>query len=451
MAQMEQTIENSFERIRKRIAEEKQRAGQHLAAETVEADGRLTRRAWTTAKPDVTDADTTGESVPPRDLAEHCRLRSKALLDAVRGVEKKDYLAASGLLKILDRAVELASTEEQREQVATFVSRLTRMVVGSPEEHQKQRCLAALAGADPGLFFPFCRGAAMPPEEGARFYAALREELNGRIPGRTGVVEQLSTFAARRMIGDRSTRTPLLHGPPGAGKSELANQFAAAATAVGLPTAAVFQSLTQEGTRQEQTDMALLGSSLHYNNGTTGLVYDTVSDPALRLGVVVLDEADKTNNRDYLVGLLDPKNPLQDHFVREVMPAQDMRHKCLFILTANDTTRLGEGTADPLWSRLDPLHLRPYERDELVDLGTMALTRSVNTPYCPSIDLARSVIREALDELGDGANFRAILDLANQKLFYELLLSTGTVNQRPGRQAPPVAAPVSRRAIGFQI
>jgi len=331
-----------------------------------------------------------------------------------------NYIVADGNFPVISQAFSHIKTVKDRNAIVDFLQAIEKAVRSSNEDHMKFLILDSLHEADPALFFDFCKKSPLSHKEAATILKTIEREMNRRVPNRKVAVHLVCTYAIRRLLGDKTARSPLLVGPPGGGKSELVNQFTNALTDAGVVAKAIFQSMTQESSPHSLNEgaMRLLGTSKHFANGTPGNIYTNVSKPDVDMGIVLLDEADKTEQRDYLVGLLDPKTPLQDNFIREVVGDIDLRSKTLLLLTANDPAQLKRGPEDPLWSRMEPTFLQAYTREEMIGLAVEIISSDNDNPFQPTRKMVRKLAKETVAELGIEVSFRAILDQVNNKIFH---------------------------------
>ena len=381
------------------------------------------------------------------ELTKACGNRTFQIVKAVSPHALTKYLGHDGNFPMIGNAIAQAKTNKDKNAIVETLKSIGTAVISSNEDHMKHLILECLHGADPGLFFDFCRAPQLSLENAAQTLSKIQTSLNRTFPGRKEVVKQVSNYVVRRLIGDHTARTPLLYGPPGGGKSELATQLAKALTAAGIAATPIFQVMSQESAPQTHNDvgMRLLGSSKHYANGTPGDLYHLVSKPEVGVGLVLLDEADKSPHRDYMIGLLDPKTPLQDQFMREVIHSVDLRRKSLMLLTANDPKKLNQGESDPLWSRLEPVHLPSYTQQEMIGLAVDVICGSTESPYQPTRQAVRKLARETVHELGAKTSFRVVLDRINDKIYHATL---GIEYQAKPLIQEPV--PGQRRTIGFR-
>jgi len=380
------------------------------------------------------------------DFYNACAMATIKLIRSVEKIEIKDYTKEDFQFPIIQKALPHIKTPEHRETVLSFLDSFGKSIRSSNEEHMKYLILDQLHAADPVLFFDFCQNQALSLEQVPSVFANIEKQLNRQVPKREAAVHLVCCYAIRRLLGDGTARSPLLVGPPGGGKSELVSQFAKVMTAAGISTETIFQSMTQESTPGAYNEgaMRLLGTSKHWSNGAPGNLYISISKPDVDMGIVLLDEVDKTQQRDYLVGLIDPKMPLQDTFIREVAPSVNLRNKTLLLLTANDPSQLQKGPEDPLWSRMEPTFLRPYTQEEMIGLAVEIISSDVDSPFQPSRNMVRKLAKQTVLELGNHVSFRAILDQINDKIFHQICkLKKPTIKRVPQAYQP------ARKPIGF--
>ncbi len=198
--------------------------------------------------------------------------------------------------------------------------------------------------------------------------------LKEKLPCREEMCEKLTQYAFQKLTGYRDTRSPLLIGPPGAGKTEMVRQLSLSLEKTGINAPIITQSLTAAVSGEHnQVEMNLLGTSSHYANGNVGRICTEVLSKDVDLCIVLLDEADKgAKNEQMLHSLIffaDPSQPLFDYCASSLCPKMDMRPKTLFILTANDTEPLQQSA--PLWNRLEPIEIAPYTEKETIEILTL--------------------------------------------------------------------------------
>lgn len=319
---------------------------------------------------------------------------------------------------MLQRALKFASEPGERLELIQFAHKFSIDFKGQCDESMKLRALTTVMATDPGIFFSFCRMGVMEQERVEAIHAKVFEEVTRAVKGRDELVARLCDFIARRQMGDSAARWPLLWGPPGTGKSYVAGMLADALNVAGIKTACVFQSMvmSMESGQNSEVKMALTGSDTHWSNGDSGSLFKAAREHDLVLAV--LDEVDKCSERDYLVGLLDPKLPLQDTFVKAFSPSHDIRHKVIFIMTANDSSVLRRGVDDPLWSRISPILVPAYSAEEIEDIVVWQLSRDMNGPYRPESVHLRKIVRNILVGRGK-AGLREVEDQVAERLFRE--------------------------------
>lgn len=390
-----------------------------------------------------------GQNAPVIDpeFAKTCSTKCFHAARALAPAVVTNYIGSEEMFPIINQALPHAQTVADRNAIINFLQAIEKAVRSSSEDHMKFLILDSLYAADPGLFFDFCHKPPLNRSQARKLFKSLYRTLNRSMPNRKTEIIQVCQYVVRRLMGDATARTLLLWGPPGAGKSELATQVVKALSVAGIEAKGIFQVMTQESSPYQVNEggMRLLGTSRRWSNGTPGDLYNQISSPHVDLGLVLLDEADKTQQRDFLVGLLDPKTPLQDQYIREVIPTVTLRHKSLMLLTANDPHKLNQGDADPLWSRLNPVYLRSYTQKEMIDITVNYLSGDPQNPYQSTSTVIRKLAAETLRQLGDKASLRVVLDQVNDKVFYTTL---GLERPIDGEH---VSAVTKRKPIGFQV
>lgn len=305
-------------------------------------------------------------------------------------------------------------------------------VAGQNDDEAKLRLYRAVADADPGIYFDFCRRYPLNIADCRDFMADLGKEMASRCPGRETMTGELATFVARRLSGDQTARWPILHGLPGTGKSYMATILGESLQKLGIKTETVIHQAPQSafsGDRLDEAAQSLVGTDSHWGNADSGSIYKAVCTADVAL--VLLDEVDKGMNRDFLVALLDPRLPLRDNFLKGFFPEMELRHKTLFVLTANDIWRLRRGDDDPLWSRLSPLEVPEYQVRQMEEVIVAKILDLKDSPYAPTPSTLRKLLRKARQKLGEQADFRALEDEVNRLLFLECV---GAPKERVARK-----------------
>ena len=316
-----------------------------------------------------------------RCVAELCRDVVPALKLMNRNSQ---FLPASRAIKRLAKDKTLMSEENGTALRQSCRKILSRLALGRKEDQLK--LLSLLQGADPGLFFPFLaeKRTLVRRDAFEHVFTSVSSSLNELCPHRQREGAALVKLILRRLLGDQHAPYPVLVGGAGDGKSELARQAGEALSQAGIRTSVIFQSMTEKNGLAigNQTEMHLLGSDSHYDNGAPGAIFEAAVSSTVDLVLVVLDEADKHHNcYELMIRLLDPKQPLIDIWLAGLSEQFDMRHKVMFILTANDTAPLCLGDNDPLWSRLQAINFTPYTRTQLIDLLTILAQRDYAEVY----------------------------------------------------------------------
>lgn len=358
----------------------------------------------------------------------------------------RDGLIRDGLPPIAWDALELANSPQEEAAVLELLKKINAAIIRGHEDPQKHNRLALLADADPALFLPFCRPQPVAQEQQAELFDNLLEALQRRFLGRRDLVKTVATNLVRRLAGDASVLTLLLHGPPGTGKSFLVTQLAEALTEAGVAANTVFQAMTEGGSWRgdEQLLFQITGTAAHFSNGDCGSIYRCARSRQHRLSLVLLDEAEKCGQKDFMVNLLDPRLPLEDCYVKGLVSSVDMRQKTVFFLSANDTAPLCLGQDDPLWSRLQPVYLRPYGRGELEQILVHKVM--AESPFDQGARKARAVVKRIVDREGEACSLRKLLDEVNSELFLLSLNRTGLLKAVRGTSAVAL-----KKTIGFRV
>ena len=397
-----------------------------------------------------TDEDPGDAHDAAQEICQSILSRVIAKLRAAGG-PSSTLVSGNNLPDVVTAALQMSSSPEHRTEVVQFATNLSNAVASQGENEQKMRLFSAVSGADPGIFFPFCRKNLLTLTDCKEFVTRLQAELASRCPGREMINAGLAQFVARRLLGDMTARWPLLYGPPGTGKSYMATILCEALKATGVKAEAVLEPAPQSihGVKGDEMVQALLGTDQHWSNGDIGTIYRVACHADVVL--VLLDEAEKGVNRDFLVTLLDPRLPLRDNYLRGYFPGMDLRHKALFILTANELWPLCHGADDPLWSRLSPMELTAYQQREMEEVIIGKTLDLKDSPYDPTPTEMTAIIRKARERLGDQPEFRSFEDEVNRLLFLEKIGMSGNVaspvQQRP-RKVIPLSGIISRHTKG---
>ncbi len=203
------------------------------------------------------------------------------------------------------------------------------------------------------------------------FMEKLFNLIQERFPGRENESKMLLMNFLQTFTGSRVRKSPLLVGPPGTGKSYFADVLTEALRELGIKAVIHRFCCSDSRIGAEQFDMQVFGTSAHYSNGSPSTLTTQAIKKDTQVIVVLVDEVEKglPENLSSLLSLLDPQQPLQDTFLKEVFPhlEHDLRFKTIFILTANNQGPIEE--IPELKDRLIFLPFREYHPNELVDIG----------------------------------------------------------------------------------
>jgi len=329
----------------------------------------------------------------------------------------KDIRCEDGMPGMLEKALIQTSSESEEQQVLAAFERLVKTTKMGTRGFSKAPLIGEICkNDDPSLFFNFLR---QPPRVEDEFFLKATDTLKDLCPRRDSQIEEIMMFVGRRLGGDRDALYPLLCGSPGTGKTFLLELLAEVFTSANIASRSIIQPMTQMGhsLHNNEIGMTLQGTSSHWGEGRPGMLYAEASRPENALCLTVLDEVDKCSQHDYLVTLLDPRQPLQDNFVREFFPGIDMRHKCLFFLTANDTSALSSGANAALWSRLQPIEMPEYSRQEMVELVAGLVWKRLEGEDRVEKGKLKEITSEILEAYRTPRSVRTIIDGVKRKLF----------------------------------
>ena len=270
-------------------------------------------------------------------------------------------------------------------------------------------------------------GPLLSRQESSRCWNQANKFLNQECPKRSSEIQRLLSAVLRRLAGDPNATFPILHGPPGTGKSHIAGMVAEALTKAGIQTGKVDCRLSNhdgDSTGNDGFRFVIFGSDAHYNNGNCGQLYNTLSGAGMNnLVLCLIDEAEKApQSSNMLINILDPTQPLQDTFLAHFFPEHNLRDRSVFVLSANNLELLGDQDS-PLRSRLQPIYYREYDEQEVIELAARLSRRTLAPIYDLPEERFLALAQLAVLKLGKRASFRAVLNMVGEMTFLEGALS----------------------------
>lgn len=175
----------------------------------------------------------------------------------------------------------------------------------------------------------------------------------------------LETLAVKKLTGKNSGQIICLVGPPGVGKTSIAESIARAC-------GRAFQRIALGGVKDESE---IRGHRRTYIASMPGQIIEAMIHSKTMNPVILLDEVDKLGN-DYkgdptsaLLEVLDPEQnkTFKDHFLNFPFDLSDV----LFITTANVESNIPE----PLLDRMDVIELSSYTATEKFNIAKKYLVR----------------------------------------------------------------------------
>ncbi|WP_161939443.1 AAA family ATPase [Thermosulfurimonas dismutans] len=277
----------------------------------------------------------------------------------------------------------------------------------------------------------------------------LFEHMKRELPLREEVVKRiLVQFLLKFLMGSRCARAPFLVGPPGTGKSQAVEALRYALDRIGVSASVIRVVCTSGKLPEEQMDMKLFGTEVHYSNAHPSEILKLVAQKKHRVVIVFLDEVDKAGVEivPILVKLLDPAQPLEDNFVSGMFPGRrhDMRYK-VFVMLAGNRTGEFEGLPE-LCDRVEFIEFPPYSSEEKVKvLLNLSYRHLSNVLKRYSAETVRKVARKVLAAHKSlEVTFRYLVNRVEVELLerrYRFLRVGGKKVQRPA----------DRTRIGFCV
>jgi ATP-dependent Lon protease len=210
-------------------------------------------------------------------------------------------------------------------------------------------------------------------------------------------------LAARKYAGDKLKRSPIicLSGPPGVGKTSLAQ---AIADALGRPMARI----SLGGLRDEAE---IRGHRRTYIGAMPGKIIQAMKKVKVLNPVIVLDEIDKMSadfRGDPASAMLEVLDPEQNKaFADHFLEVEYDLSKVMFIATAN----VVDNIPYPLLDRLEIIYLNGYTLQEKTDIAKNFLIPKLLKEHAldkDKIDLNDEILKKLIDEYTKEAGVRQL-------------------------------------------
>ncbi len=358
----------------------------------------------------------------------------------------KEILQEAMLPQVIEKAINKAQQATDFKKIVSFVKEFYRSKKFMDSKKDMAGLSEELADIDPALIFSFARKSILTNDNASEFVERVYSILTEKCPNRETPIAELLLTVVRRLLGDQDAVYPLLYGPPGTAKTFILEQLCDAFNEAGIKTNYILQAMTQNGgysLQNNEVAMSLQGISSKWGTGRSGLIYANSFREDVDLTLVALDEVDKCGLQDYLVTLLDPRQPLQDSFWRELVPSIDMRSKVLFFATCNDVEIIRKGGKSALWSRMTPVEMDGYSHKESIDLVSNLVGNRTVAGKAASPDEIYKITAQVVNKYRHRSlpSIRSLIDQVNRQLYVKRFPSLNKVlgeNQKEYCPAPGI-------------
>ena len=239
-----------------------------------------------------------------------------------------------------------------------------------PDIHSRTKGLIEIMD-EPGIFSEEEREPIWPEMPNSSIIEKLLRVFNERLPNRENQIKILFSQFFNFSMGSKVSRTPLLIGPPGTGKTYVAEVLKDTLKEAKITSTVYKVCGSQARSSSDEFDMKIFGSSIHWANGMPSPITYQVIKKENRLVILLIDEVEKSlaNNLASLLIVLDPHQSFEDKFLQEVFPEfpHDRRFKIFTILTCNNEEAIRQ--IPELWDRLIPIYFPAYSKEEMLEIA----------------------------------------------------------------------------------